>query len=147
MSKILNTCRLEVKAFEEYELNYYFAILQDNNINADFIEAKEKFKEVLTSDKYYAITLKLTKKVIGYIYVNKKNKGSYEVGYLMSSAYQNSGYATEALDAVATSLQEEGADSIIGNFKKENVKQFALLSSLNIFSLKDLTKIYAFSKE
>jgi hypothetical protein len=147
MNKVFNTCRLEVKGFEDYQLNYYFAILQDNDPKADFNKAKEKFKEILNSNKYYAIILKVTQQVIGYIYVNEKIKGSYEVGYLMISGYQNSGYATEALDAIAKALANDGANYFIGNFKESEVKPFTLLENLNEFNLNDFKKIYAYSKD
>lgn len=149
MNKIFNTCREEVKGFEDYQLNYYYAILADNNHGVvDFEKAYKYFTtKILNGTNYYAITLKVTQQVIGYIYLNEKMAGSYEVGYLMLHGFENNGYASEALHAICKELEKNGANYIIGNFKENDVKPFTLLADLNSFDIKDFKKIYAYSKD
>lgn len=149
MNKIYNTCREEIKGFEDFQLNFYYAILADNNHGiVDYGKAYKHFMgKVLDGKNYFAITLKTTQQVIGYIYLNEKVLGSYEVGYLMLDGFQNCGYATEALDAICKDLEAHGVNYIIGNFKENGVKPFTLLADLNCFDIKDFKKIYSYSKD
>jgi|GEM_PF-2295643 len=147
MNKSFDTCRLVLKKFEDINLHDYYTILQDNSsLIVDFDKAYENFIELEHSDNYFAICLKATTHAIGYIYVEEVSKGKYEVGYLMNAAYENCGYASEALTAIASELTSEN-NYLVGIVDKKNIKPFKLLENCKKFSTLNFFKIIAYSKD
>ena len=56
--------------------------------------------KILYSNAYSTIELKETHKVIGNIYLGKREFNNRELGYVLNENYQNKGYGTQASKAI-----------------------------------------------
>lgn len=63
-------------------------------------KSKEEIKFRAESDEFFAIELKETHKVIGNIYLGKREFNNRELGYVLNENYQNKGYGTQASKAI-----------------------------------------------
>ena len=59
-------------------------------------KAGELLKSRVESDEMYAIELKEEAKVIGNLYLGRREFNTYELGYILHAGYQGRGYASEA---------------------------------------------------
>ena len=63
-------------------------------------KSKEEIKFRAESDEFFAIEIKETHKVIGNIYLGKREFNNRELGYVLNENYQNKGYGTQASKAI-----------------------------------------------
>lgn len=99
----IETERLIIRTYEEkdkedlaeYMLQRVHAKFEDY---PDFTveKAQEEIDYRSKSDEFYAIELKCEQKVIGNIYLGKRQFQSLEIGYVLNENYMNEGYGSEA---------------------------------------------------
>lgn len=141
---VLDTGRLVLRGFRETDAEDCFAFLSDkqgcyddggyepfSEMNEEYYELMEKFAN---QPLRKMIVLKDAGKVIGTINlfeVNDRAVETYEIGYVVSPAYQRKGYAFEAVSALcACLLNELRADMIIAGAIEENRASNQMLRKL-----------------
>ncbi len=82
------------------------------------------------SDEFFAIELKEEHKVIGNIYLGKRDFNAKELGYVLNRKYQSKGYGSEAAKAAVKWAFSQGVHRV-----------FAETTSLNPASWKTMEKI------
>ena len=145
---ILETTRLQMRAFEVRDAEAFAAMRQDPEVARyqswepdfsysqarDFISELQKAK-LGTAGEWYQIAIadKRSDEFLGDIgvFFDEEGKGEVTLGYTMSSAAQGNGYATESMDALLDYLSE--------NFSA--VKASALTDVLNLPSQRLLEKL------
>lgn len=92
-------------------------------------EARRRSKE----EAFIAVCLKETGKVIGNIYFEERDFGTWEIGYVFNAAFQGKGYASEAASAVIEEAFREGrARRVIATCNPDNTASWKLLERLNM---------------
>jgi len=95
-------------------------------------DAEKECEYRINSENYIAIELKAEKKVIGNLYISKKDFNSYEIGYVLSDCFQRRGLCTEACRALFEKLFADGAHRIFAECNSRNTASWKLLEKLGM---------------
>lgn len=109
--------RLDLRAFAPEDFDDFAELIRDK-MSGKFAAYDDQFptdddglRGVLgyfaASDEFFAIELFSENKVIGFISLNKIDETARNVGFCVHSAYQNMGYATEALADIIRFARDE----------------------------------------
>jgi ribosomal-protein-alanine N-acetyltransferase len=82
-----------------------------------------------SSDEFYAVELKSSKKVIGFLTLNTcKEQGIRNLGYCIHTQYQGNGYGTEAVNEIIRYAKEElKLNKLITGTAQNNIPSVRLL--------------------
>ena len=75
-------------------------------------EVQQELEERISSEEMIAVVLKASNKLIGNVYLGKRNFNSLELGYVFNKQYWGQGYAKESCDAVIKKAFSEGIHRI-----------------------------------
>ena len=96
----------------------------------------EKGKEVIefrvNSDEFYAIELKKEQKVIGNVYLGKRDFNTRELGYVLNEHYQRQGYGREACKAAIDDMFHQGVHRIYAETAPQNTSSWKLMEKLGM---------------
>lgn len=98
----------------------------------DFTAEKSR-EEILhrsQSDEFFAIELKESHRVIGNVYLGKREFSSLELGYVLHSVHQGKGYGSEACGAAVEYFFEQGVHRIYAECAPGNTASRRLLEKL-----------------
>jgi len=84
----------------------------------------------LDNDEFIAIELKENHKVIGNIYLGKRDFNSLELGYIVNKDYQLKGYATEAASFLIKEAFNSDVHKVFAECNPLNTCSFKFLESL-----------------
>lgn len=147
----LETERLRIDPVrEEDKKDYYLAISHDKKVLETFICRYAESFEAFDFSSYpgredlFAIRLKDTGHLIGIILFFDEKDGACEIGYGISSAHWNRGYATEAVKSFLEYLRrEKGIHTVYASFFAGNDASRRVMEkcgmSYSHFSEKELT--------
>lgn len=133
----METLRLIIRRFEERDLLDLYEYVSDPEVlkfepyspkNLD--ETREDLEWRINCDEMLAVELKETGKLIGNIYLGKRNCNSLELGYVFNKSFWGYGYATEACQAI-----------IKDSFLKGTHRIYAMCDILNPSSWKLLERL------
>lgn len=105
-TKIL-TERLIIRNYEEKDLNDLYEYLSDEEVvcfepytamNLDDVRKKLEWR--ISSDEIFALELKENGKMIGNIFLGKRECETLELGYVLNRNFWGNGYAFEACNAM-----------------------------------------------
>lgn len=100
----------------------------------DFQQAQDLAVEMSASDDFWAVELRLERKVIGQIFfkhIEPEHLMTWELGYILSPRYQRQGYASEAASAlVRTGFAAAGIHRVVAHCNPENVASWKLLEKI-----------------
>ena len=115
----------------------------------DFTEekAKEEIEYRAKSDEFYAIELKEEHKVIGNIYLGKRDFNSRELGYVLNRNYQHKGYGSAASKAMIDYMFSEGLHRIYAECCPDNIPSWKLMESIGMVREAHLRKNVSFHKD
>ena len=98
--KILETDRLILREYCKKDLQDLYEYLSDEEVvqyepykAMNITEVSEELNDRILSDEMIAVVLKETDKLIGNIYLGKRDFESLEVGYVFNRHYWSQGYA------------------------------------------------------
>ena len=135
----IQTKRLLLRPFRESDYDDLFEFLSqlaDDEFEGypgiTWENGREHLKYRLRSEKFYAIELKESGKVIGNTYCGNRDFGAKEIGYIVNKRYQKKGYATEALSAVIAQVFREGAHRVFAECDPRNVPSWKLLEKVGL---------------
>lgn len=100
----------------------------------DFTEekAKDEIEFRSKSDEFYAIELKENHKVIGNIYMGKRDFNSRELGYILNEKYQGKGYGTEASIVTIDYFFKQGVHRIFAECCPQNTASWRVMEKVGL---------------
>ena len=99
------------------------------------------------SDEFYAIELKKEHKVIGNIYLGKRDFNTRELGYVLNENYQNRGYGSAAARAVIEYVFEQGVHRIYAECCPENIPSWKTMEKIGLQREAHLKENVSFHKD
>lgn len=95
-------------------------------------KSKEEIKFRAESDEFFAIELKETHKVIGNIYLGKREFNNRELGYVLNENYQNKGYGTQASKAIVEYAFEQGVHRVYAECAPQNIASWKVMEKIGL---------------
>ena len=93
-------------------------------------EAARELDACIISNEFTAVALKETGKVIGNIYLGRRDFGAMEFGFLFNETYWGKGYAAESCEAVIGEALHCGVSRICAQCDPDNAASWRLLEKL-----------------
>lgn len=150
----IETDRLIVRNFElkdEKDLCEYMMQRIDAEYESypDFSveKAKSEIEYRSKSDEFYAIELKESHKVIGNIYLGKRDFNARELGYVLNENYHRRGYGYEAASAIISYFFNKGIHRIFAECAPGNTASWKLMEKLGLKREAHLKKNIYFHKD
>jgi len=134
---IIKTDRLILRPFRNTDFNDLYEYLSDplviqfepyQAMNQD--EVLESLKWRISTDEMIAVELASESKLIGNIYLGKRDDNSLELGYVFNLKYGRKGYAYEACQAVIHNAFKLGIYRIFSQCDPKNIASWKLLEKL-----------------
>lgn len=94
--------------------------------------AKEEIEYRVQSDEFYAIELKNEHKVIGNIYLGKRDFNTRELGYVLNENYQHRGYGSDASKAMIEYMFNQGVHRIYAECAPQNPPSWKLMEKIGM---------------
>lgn len=93
-------------------------------------QAQENLAWRISTDEMIAMELKDTGKMIGNVYLGKRDFDTMEIGYVMNRAYWGKGYAAESCNALIDQAFANGIHRIYAECDPKNTASWRLLERL-----------------
>lgn len=168
----METARLILRRYDTSDFQDLYEYLSDSEVvkfepykPMTREEVKENLAWRISTDEMIAVELKENHKMIGNIYLGKREFDSLELGYVFHRAYWGKGYAYESTQALIEQAFRQGTHRIYAECDPLNTASWKLLERLgfereaffkkNVFSRKNEngmpiwkdTYVYAMLKE
>ena len=95
-------------------------------------KAKEEIVSRSKSDEFFAIELKKIHKVIGNIYLRKRNFNNRELGYVLNEDYHNNGYGSAASKAMIDFAFKRGVHRIYAECAPQNISSWKVMERIGL---------------
>jgi RimJ/RimL family protein N-acetyltransferase len=95
-------------------------------------KAKEEIEFRAQSDEFYAIELKEVHKVIGNVYLGKRDFNTRELGYVLNENYQKKGYGSDACKTAIEYMFTKGVHRIYAECAPQNTASWKLMEKLGM---------------
>ncbi len=135
----IETEELIIRNFElkdEKDLCEYMLQRVDAKFEAYPNFTQEKAKEEIIfrskSDEFFAIELKAIHKVIGNIYLGKRDFNTRELGYVLNENYHNKGYGSIASKAMIDFAFKRGVHRIYAECAPQNVPSWKVMEKIGL---------------
>lgn len=134
---IAETERLILRRYTERDFDDLFEYLSDAEVvkfepykamTAE--ETRENLKWRIETDEMIAVELKENHKMIGNIYLGKRDFNSLEIGFVFNRNFWGNGYAKESCSAIIKHAFHDGVHRIFAECDPENPNSWRLLESL-----------------
>ncbi|MGN0667427.1 MAG: GNAT family N-acetyltransferase [Huintestinicola sp.] len=134
---ILETDRLILRRYSPDDLNDLYEYLSDEEVvkyepykAMNMEETKSNLEWRIGTDEMIAVELKDSHKMIGNIYLGKRDFGSLEIGYVFNRKFWGKGYAKEGCNAIVQHSFQNGIHRIFAECDPENTGSWRLLESI-----------------
>ncbi len=84
------------------------------------------------SEEFFAIELKANHKVIGNVYLGKRDFNTLELGYVLNKGFQRKGYGYEACKVAVDYMFAHGTRRIYAETCPQNTASFSLMEKLGM---------------
>lgn len=134
---ILETNRLILRRYYESDFDDLYEYLTDEEVvryepykpmNRE--EVKGNLDWRISTEEMMAVELKSTGKMIGNVYLGKRDFESLEIGYVFNKSYWGKGYAKESCAALIQRSFDNGIHRIFAECDPENSNSWGLLEAL-----------------
>lgn len=112
-----------------------------------FEKLKKEIEFRSQSDEFYAIELKKEHKVIGNIYLGKRDFNARELGYVLNENYQNKGYGSSASKAVIKYFFNQGVHRIYAECAPQNTPSWKVMEKIGMKREAHFRKNVSFHKD
>lgn len=133
----METERLILRHYEMEDLTDFFEYISDPEVvrfepyrPMTMEEAKKTLEYRIPSDEYIAIERKEGHKMIGNVYLGRREFHAFEIGYVMNREFWGKGYAAEACLAVVKAAFSAGTHRIYAECDPENTRSWRLLERM-----------------
>ena len=134
---IAETRRLILRRYKEEDLPDLFEYLSDPEVveyephkPLTFDEAKENLEWRIGTDEMIAGELKSSHKMIGNVYMGKRDFDALEAGYVFNRSFWGQGYAFESCQALIQQAFSAGCHRIYAECDPRNTRSWRLLEAL-----------------
>lgn len=134
---IAETERLILRRYKKEDLQDLFEYLSDIEVveyepykPLTFDETKENLEWRIGTDEMIAIELKSSHKMIGNVYMGKREFEAREIGYVLNRNYWGQGYAAESCEALIQQAFSNGIHRIYAECDPRNQRSWKLLEAL-----------------
>lgn len=94
-------------------------------------EVKETLEYRISSEEFVAVELKENNKMIGNVYLGKRDFDSFEIGYVFNEMYWNQGYAKESCEKLIEEVFKNGTHRIFAECDPNNENSWKLLERMS----------------
>lgn len=129
--------RLILRRYKKEDMQDLFEYLSDQEVlkyepykPLTFEETKENLEWRIGTEEMIAVELKNTHKMIGNIYMGKREFEALEIGYVFNRNYWGNGYAAEGCKALTRRAFSNGVHRIYAECDPNNEKSWKLLETL-----------------
>lgn len=129
--------RLILRRYKKEDIQDLFEYLSDQEVvkyepykPLSFDEAKENLEWRIGTDEMAAVELKDSGKMIGNVYMGKRDFEALEIGYVFNRSYWGNGYAAESCNALIGQAFSNGVHRIYAECDPDNKSSWKLLESL-----------------
>lgn len=133
----METERLILRRFSKEDLQDLHEYLSDEEVvryepykPMTLQEVEENLNWRISTDEMVAVVLKDSGKLIGNVYLGKREFASIEIGYVFNRNFWGQGYAKEACEALIQKAFAEGAHRIYAECDPNNTASWKLLERL-----------------
>ena len=134
---LAETERLILRRYQKEDLQDLFEYLSDKEVveyepykPLTLDEAKENLKWRIGTDEMIAMELKSSHKMIGNVYMGKREFEAREIGYVLNRNYWGQGYAAESCEALIQRAFSNGIHRIYAECDPLNQRSWKLLEAL-----------------
>ena len=134
---ILETERLILRRYRIDDIQDLFEYLSDEEVvkyepykPLTFDETKENLEWRVGTDEMIAVELKDSRKMIGNVYLGRRDFEAIEIGYVFNRNYWRQGYAAESCKALIQQAFSRGVHRIYAECDPENTSSWKLLEAL-----------------
>ncbi len=134
---IMETDRLILRRYCKKDLQDLYEYLSDEEVvkhepykPMNIKEVEENLAWRISTDEMIAVVLKANNKMIGNVYLGKRDFEALEIGYVFNKQYWGQGYAKESCEALIKKLFAEGIHRIFAECDPNNIGSWRLLESL-----------------
>lgn len=135
---MIQTERLILRRFCAEDLQDLYEYLSDEetvryepNKPMDMGETEKELAERIASDEMIAVVRKSDNKLIGNLYLSKREFETLELGYVFNRRFWHQGYAKESCEALIKKVFEDGIHRIYAECDPSNKSSWRLLESLD----------------
>lgn len=133
----LQTQRLILRRYRETDLQDLYEYLSDPEVvkfepykPMTMDEARENLAWRIGTDEMVAIECRENHKMIGNVYLGKRDFDTLEMGYVLNRAYWGRGYAAESCQALLTLAFSQSIHHVYAECDPENAASWRLLERL-----------------
>ena len=135
---IAETERLILRRYKKEDVQDLFEYLSDNEVvkyepykplTSD--EAKENLEWRIGTDEMIAVELKNSHKMIGNVYMGKRDFEALEMGYVFNRNYWGHGFAAESCKSLIEQAFSNGVHRIYAECDPDNKSSWKLLEALD----------------
>lgn len=151
---ILETDRLILRRYMENDLQDLYEYLSDPEVvkfephkPMNMEEVKGNLEWRISTDEMIAVELKSNGKMIGNVYLGKREFDSYEIGYVFNKKYWKEGYAKESCMALIKQAFSKGVHRIFAECDPQNPNSWQLLEAMGFEREAHLRKNVYFWKD
>ena len=133
----IETERLILRRYKEEDLQDLYEYLSNPKVvehepykAMTMEEVKDNLKWRISTDEMIAVELKETGKMIGNVYLGKRDFDSLEIGYVFNEDYWNKGYAKESCKKLMEEAFQNGVHRIYAECDPMNENSWKLLENL-----------------
>lgn len=134
---IAETGRLILRRYTKEDLHDLYEYLSDAEVvrfepykPLTIDEVKENLEWRIGTDEMVAVELKDSHKMIGNVYLGKRDFEALEIGYVFNRNYWGHGYAAESCKALISQAFASGVHRIYAECDPQNENSWRLLESL-----------------
>lgn len=134
---LAETERLILRRYRKEDLQDLFEYLSDQEVvkyepykPMTFDEAKQTLEWRIGTDEMTAVELKSSHKMIGNVYMGRRDFNALELGYVFNRDYWGSGYAAESCKALIERAFSNGVHRIYAECDPDNMNSWKLLDAL-----------------
>ena len=134
---IAETEQLILRRYRKEDIQDLFEYLSDREVveyepykTQTFDEVKENLEWRIRTDEMIAVELKDSHKMIGNVYMGKRDFEALEIGYVFNRNYWGHGYAAESCKALIQQAFSNGIHRVYAECDPENKSSWKLLEAL-----------------
>ncbi len=134
---IAETERLILRRYQKEDIQDLFEYLSDEEVvkyepykPMTFDEAKGNLEWRISTDEMIAAELKKSHKMIGNVYLGRRDFDTLEMGYVFNRSYWGHGYAAESCNALIRQAFSNGVHRVYAECDPDNKSSWKLLEAL-----------------
>lgn len=134
---IAETERLILRRYTENDLQDLFEYLSNPDVVAfepyqpmNMEEVKDNLKWRISTDEMIAVELKATNKMIGNVYLGKREFDSLEIGFVFNNDYWKKGYARESCEKLIELAFQNKIHRVYAECDPGNANSWGLLEKM-----------------